>query len=1158
MTAELAAFCRDDLLAGTYFKASLSRKNTSYRTTVDAMHRTLISNGVVVDNASVLTLMAHLERLGAGRFDAGDANERPGFRWSPDLLTVAVAAGFTNEMVAPPSRAVRGSPVESVPAVQRSATQKLSEQIILPSGAKIEIAVLGTLRSDEYGEALVQVQSWLNVLAAQVPPQDQLDTNLDEDSDDEPAEAGSVDTDLASTVEDDLEQFGAASAPTDFEHLMALALRSAGKHRPDFERVLMRRYKGRGAARATLEDVAKELNLTRERIRQIQERAMRRLRPQYGSDARRLLARWETHFWESPATAPGVVTSDSLAALGRDRQTVPGSVLFALGLAYGGSADSTTTELLRAWLDEHARQLSFPSGHCWVSPKTEREELVRAYAALGERDSLQRLPAPLQNVAALIGVDAKILAIAAGLHPAYSTFAGYLLPAANQTNMRRSVRTHVLLHSLNPNQFVAMLDAWKEYRARFSSEDACSANDLRMAVDDPARGAPHLFAVTGNNKIQALGETVSHHGLDLQRKEPKPAAVIDGDAVPARVFAALEKGGPMTRSQIAALTGLNENQFQPHLDQRLAFGRVGRNLFWLSDRLAELSSWRLSDLSIDEEEAEYYVAARIADEPMGLMPLWSLGFEQHLCERALSEQWPSKATIFSVARPCRWSVTDELRQSWEVRCEGDREPCASRLWRVPARVPNGLAIRFLIASLYVRDHGGLSWISLNAIVQSGRPMATSSVLALMVLCRVGVLLPPHGNRWDQWHAEGPRLNAVISALEFEFVTSGSLDCSRGAARQLIKMALENDQGEAWYHAAECTEEIRKLWNATKPHDEPAQVAVEGARQNPVDGHEVPLQDDAEAIPASDERSGGEAAVRITAPIADQVIESAAASEAPIGEEGAGEAAISALQIADVLGVTPVPAETPPAEETVTALLENPSVLLIPENIDAPVVIDQRDRHLATSGPVDAALPETPRVLAAAGPKVSAQSKALASLVEMPTSELVRRANAGDVAAQCQLGVSFLDWSRSGPMSKSAMYWLERAGGAGHARAQRILGVLHLRGKTELGDRQVAIRKGIEWLALAMRAGDVEAIYWVGLLYLRGEYLPLKPEKGRQLLVRAALNGHADAGYRLARDLAGTDPVAVKGNQDAMRWMTFAAERGSAAARSAMCQITSLS
>jgi len=1146
MPNELAEFCNDDLLAQTFFKASQGRKNTFRRTSVVAMQRTLTDHDVIVDKASVLELMAHLEVLGAGKLETGNPKIADGFEWDPDLLSVAAGAGFINQWTeAQP--AVSSGKMGPTRQEASSEAPPTIERIALPSGAHIELTVRGDLKVEDRADVLVQVQNWLdqylldNRRAAE--PTEAL--SHADDQDDVTSDAMVTDADETVSVEDDIAALGAASAPSDFEHLMAVALHSAGRHKPAYERVLARRYGVQGQGRATLEEVAEELGLVRERIRQLQVLALRRLRWQYAADARRLLDVWAPKFWESPAVAPGVITREVLTELCRGGQTVPGAALFALALAYGESGD-TSSQLLTSWLDDKSQRLTTGTVSGWVSAQTDARELARAYAALDESDDRQRLPAPLRSVAALFGLDEKVLSIAAVLHPAKSVFAGYLLPAANPTNMQRSVRAHVLLHHLYPKRFIPMLDLWKEYRARLSNEDACSPNDIRIAVDDPVRGAPHLFAVTGNKQIQALGETDACHGLDLQRKEARPVANIDGNGVPAQVFAALAEHGPMTRSQIAAKTGLRDAQFQPLLDQRLEFERVGQNIHWLTDRREKLADWRLSALSIDNDEAEYFAAARTGGEAMNLMPLWSQGFEQHACERAMEMRWESCAGVLAVAQPGRWSLADELREAWKEICTRLGKPWTPKTWRIPDRVPDSLAGRLLIAALYVRDHGGLSWISFNATVQPGRPMASSSALALILLGRVGVLLAPTENRWYQWHPEGPRLNEVVSALEFEYFSTGSLDCNRGAARQLLKVALENSAGNAWFGASQCTEELQRLWDLTEPNRAQTEVAAippaaDDAASAIERGESAAASPDYESIP-----NMAIAATNVEHD-AEEILEVAAPAPAPLED---GQAAAAAQSVVEVVGpdVTPAhDASLSPVDQSVTELLESPATIASAELVDAPTIAARQVQELALdiptqAKPLDATISEP-----ATKPVRPAQAKSVASLVDVPTSELVQRANSGDLAAQCQLGVTFLDWTKQGPVSKSAMYWLVRAGGAGHARAQRILGVLYLRGKSELSDRQVAIRKGIEWLALAMRAGDVEATYWVGLLYLKGEYLPRKTEKGRQLLVRAALNGHPDAGYRLARDLAGTDPAAVKNNHAALRWMRYAAERGSSAA-----------
>ena len=1159
---ELAEFCNDDVLAQRFFKASQSRKNTCRRTSIAALQRTLTDHDVIADKASVLALMAQLEGLGAGKIETGNPESADGFEWAPDLLSVAARAGFINQWTEAQPTILSGETCNA-PQEASSEAPPTIERIALPNGAHIELAVRGDLKVEDRADVLIRVQNWLDqYLLDNSPATEPTEAVSDaDDLDDVTSDAMVTDADETVSVEDDIESLGAASAPSDFEHLMALALHSAGSHKAAYERVLARRYGVQGQGRATLEEVAEELGLARERIRQIQVLALRRLRWQFAADARRLLDMWAPKFWEAPAVAPGVITRDVLAELCRDGQTLPGAALFALALAYGESGD-TSSQLLTSWLDDKSQRLTTGTVSGWVSAHTDTRDLARAYAVLDESDNMQRLPAPLRSVAALVGLDEKVLSIAAVLHPAKSVFAGYLLPATYATNMRRAVRAHVLLHHLYPQRFIPMLDLWKEYRARFSSDDACSPNDIRLAVDDRTLGAPHLFAATGNKRILALGETDGRHGLDLQRKGPRPVADIDGNGVPAQVFAAMAEHGPMTRSQIAAKTGLRDGQFQPLLDQRLEFERVGQNIHWLTDWREKLADWRLSALSIDNDEAEYFAAARIAGEAVNLMPLWSLGFEQHVCERAMELQWESCAGVLAVAQPGRWSVADDLRDSWEQTRMRLGKPWAPNNWRIPGRVPDSLAGRLLIAALYVRDHGGLSWISFNATVQPGRPMASSSALALILLGRVGVLLAPTDNRWYQWHAEGPRLNEVISALEFEYFSTGSLDCNRGAARQLLKVALENREGDAWFGAPQCTEELQRLWDLTEPKKAQAKVATiphaaDDAASAIERGESVAASPDRESTP-----NMANAGTNVEH-VAEEIPEVDAPAPALLGDGQAAEPGAAAPSVVEVVGpdVTPAhDARASPIDQSVTELLESSATIASAELVDAPTIAARQDQGLELDIPTqaesrDATIPEP-----ATKPLGPAQAKSVASLVDVPTSELVQRANAGDLAAQCQLGVTFLDWSKQGPMSKSAMYWLERAGGAGHARAQRILGVLHLRGKTDLTDRQIAIRKGIEWLALAMRAGDVEATYWVGLLYLKGEYLPSKPEKGRQLLIRAALNGHPDAGYRLARNIAGTDPVVVQRNPTALRWMSHAAKRGSSAAQAvinAICALNSL-
>lgn len=57
-------------------------------------------------------------------------------------------------------------------------------------------------------------------------------------------------------------------------------------------------------------------------------------------------------------------------------------------------------------------------------------------------------------------------------------------------------------------------------------------------------------------------------------------------------------------------------------------------------------------------------------------------------------------------------------------------------------------------------------------------------------------------------------------------------------------------------------------------------------------------------------------------------------------------------------------------------------------------------------------------------------------------------------------------------------------------------------------------QAVDLLDLAVRAGDVDALYLLGKCYLKGIGCPRDPSGGVSCLERAALTGHAAAAYRL--------------------------------------------
>ena len=90
---------------------------------------------------------------------------------------------------------------------------------------------------------------------------------------------------------------------------------------------------------------------------------------------------------------------------------------------------------------------------------------------------------------------------------------------------------------------------------------------------------------------------------------------------------------------------------------------------------------------------------------------------------------------------------------------------------------------------------------------------------------------------------------------------------------------------------------------------------------------------------------------------------------------------------------------------------------------------------------------------------------------------------------------------------NALLDLERRGKAGDVAAQIRLGLLC--------EKSGRLEEGMNWLALAARGGDAEALALVGVRLISGPFSPQIAARGAELLAEAAERGSAEGAARLA-------------------------------------------
>nr|WP_312295463.1 sigma factor-like helix-turn-helix DNA-binding protein [Brevundimonas diminuta] len=595
---------------------------------------------------------------------------------------------------------------------------------------------------------------------------------------------------LAAFAVSDLPPPPPAAAPADPQALMSPLIDALDDRSRD---IVKRRY-GLEGPRETLEQIGVTYQVTRERIRQLERKALRRLRVQAQSSVRSSILLHGASAWRSLVQDRVVLHRD----LGRRRRALSPWFELALELA---EIELTT------WLDSYGQ--SFGQG--WIEPGRDIASLSELSARLAGGDFVG--PQVLQTIAPQDDPDDVKGAL---LLMGRVLYGDYVLQERPRARLRRALRLHSLLGEIGKPKDVIKLVAL--YRERWA-DDQCSARDAEIVMEDQ----PQLFLEISEGFWASLGrygqtpaavsvqspEQASEQE-DADEEGLGEAALVEAsddegvdDTVRGAIEAELRRAGPqriseiMDRAETFLRPGRSSNSVAPILlAEKDVFARPLPGVYALHDQVlepAELLRTRPAYL-FEENQIRTYVMARRAGEPWGAYRLWRPDVEY------LWSVWARKhadtdllESLLSVIDVDAWPEVDD-REEW-------RALAAARgrysLQRPPREEAFGLPEleHVLAACKLIKSRGALSWVSANRVLFR-RPADHTSAGLLAVLVALGALKEGAPD-WQAPHDQGEALEPLLEELEAARTACGSVNWSTDLGQRLAAQARSAALSSGW-------------------------------------------------------------------------------------------------------------------------------------------------------------------------------------------------------------------------------------------------------------------------------------------------------------------------------------------------------------------------
>lgn len=612
-----------------------------------------------------------------------------------------------------------------------------------------------------------------------------------------PAEQRSVAADTMADVLAEIFQSVAASrfAPTGSIELLpasegALAAVTALSKNGAF--VIRRRYGLESFSPMTLNEVAIEAAVTRERVRQVEAKALKRLKEGAGAVFARLLDEITEDIWQILSGGRRVATPASISA---NQDRLEPLHRLAVDVLFGGAEEWATAHGLR-------------SNEGWSRDDTElpsdlSDRLISALAEL-------RFPRPLADLSLACGFSPDATAAALREMPRTKCLDGFVHTGFVGARARRAAMLYRLATQADSPRLFDIQTLAQMHRNTCPGDVVAS----RMVLKE-LQAQPHLFVraldslwlslpLRGKPRLCALST------LPFERAPNLDDGSFHDGAIGRALVQHLRNEGPQRlgdlRDLVLASGDGSVRSVGPILLANPCFQRVLPGTYGL---YCDCSDAQIR-ATITAAQCRHYAFARFGGAPVEYFPLWSPAYEHALCSWARF-QAPTEVfrSLLFVASPKDWSLTNGQVNEWLDLQEryGAWAIGWPRREQMTGELPAPETFVSILAHVVLL--GSTSWYGVNRCAQQKLDsQQATDVLALMIAA--GLVKAP--SDWQGMHAGEPSAADALEAVAHERWGLGTLDWHTGSLAEIVRLAHERsgDVDLGWLEREELAAVLRGI------------------------------------------------------------------------------------------------------------------------------------------------------------------------------------------------------------------------------------------------------------------------------------------------------------------------------------------------------------